>query len=98
MTNQPQNTDNAPLFQDMDEQERTYAPQEVPGATMPAEEVDRGGTAGQATAADAGDHEPFVPVRPDTSINQPVVAPAGTYRDSDQMEEDISDPDRDSDQ
>ncbi len=48
-----------PLFQGMDEKERELAPQQVPGAAMPPEERDVGGTAGQGTAhaADAEMHE-----------------------------------------
>jgi hypothetical protein len=53
MSNQLGNTqDGGPLFQNTDEQEQVYAPQQVPGTAMPAEEVDRGGTAGEATAGD----------------------------------------------
>lgn len=46
-----------PLFQNTDEHEQVYAPQQVPGTTLPSEEIDRGGTAGAGTgiAAHADD-------------------------------------------
>ncbi len=51
MSNQAGNVQNdAPLFQTMDEQEQVYAPQQVPGAVLPGEELDRGGTAGTTAA------------------------------------------------
>ncbi len=44
-------TDNTPLFQNMDEQEQAYAPQQLPGAGgIPGEEIDQGGSAGAAAA------------------------------------------------
>ncbi len=64
MSNQSGNAqNNMPLFQNMDEQEQVYAPQQVPGAAMPAEEVDQGATAGATNDAGAGpaDHTPVVP-------------------------------------
>jgi hypothetical protein len=39
-----------PLFQNSDEQERIYAPEEVPGTDLPAQEVDASGTAGVDTS------------------------------------------------
>ena len=45
-------TNNEPLFQNMDEQERIYAPQQVPGEQIVAEERDRGSDAGESAAAD----------------------------------------------
>ncbi len=53
MTDQPANTGaqgGEQLFQGMDEQERLYAPEEVPGTDLPVEEVDRGGTAASGSA------------------------------------------------
>ena len=47
-------TNNEPLFQNMDEQERIYAPQQVPGEQIVAEERDRGSDAGESAAADEG--------------------------------------------
>jgi hypothetical protein len=44
-----------PLFEKMDEQERVYAPEQVPGAVDAPSEVDQGGTAGSGTAVNAGD-------------------------------------------
>jgi hypothetical protein len=44
-----------PLFENMDEQERVYAPEQVPGAVGPDAEVDQGGTAGSGTAVSTGD-------------------------------------------
>lgn len=63
------------LFQQMDEQERIYAPQQVPGGVAVPEEVDTEGSAGvgrgQRDHLDLG----VVPVRPDASINAPVPVP-----------------------
>ena len=56
MSDQQQKTnahDNDRLFENMDEQERLYAPEEVPGATQPPHEVDVGGTAASNTASTA---------------------------------------------
>lgn len=68
MTDQSRDTNNGPLFQEMDEQERTYAPQQVPGNDVPAPEVDQGGTAGAASPTGATDGDtvivPGVPVYP----------------------------------
>lgn len=53
MTDQPANPGEQggeQLFQGMDERERIYAPEEVPGADLPAEEVDQGGTAASGSA------------------------------------------------
>jgi hypothetical protein len=87
MSNQSQSTAGAgdQLFQNMDEQERIFAPQQVPGAIPDPDEIDVGGTAGDNTAiasreraadGDANDDSHrVVPVRPDASINQPFVAP-----------------------
>jgi hypothetical protein len=49
-----------PLFQNTDDQERAYAPEQLPNANIPDEEIDRGGTAGSSTAAASreGDAEP----------------------------------------
>jgi hypothetical protein len=63
------------LFKQTDEQERIYAPQQLPdGVDLPAE-TDIQGSAGvgqrERGAADVG----VVPVRPDTSINQPLPVP-----------------------
>lgn len=49
------------LFENMDEQERLYAPEQVPGATQPAHEVDEGGTAASNAAATSSDQA--VPAR-----------------------------------
>ena len=40
-----------PLFQNTDDQERAYAPEQLPGTNLPDEEIDRGGTAGSGAAA-----------------------------------------------
>jgi len=45
-----QSTDNTPLFQNVDEQEAVYAPQQLPGNNMPGIEVDQGGSVGEAAA------------------------------------------------
>jgi hypothetical protein len=53
MSNQSRSTDQQggdQLFQNMDEQERVYAPEQVPGAVGPDAEVDQGGTAASGTA------------------------------------------------
>jgi len=93
MSNQPGNAqNNAPLFQNMDEQEVVYAPQQVPGAVMSGNALDRGGTA--STTADDGPPPvaPVVPVRPDVSATTPIIAPASSYRDAD--DGDVTGPDR----
>ena len=38
------------LFQNMDEQERTFAPEQLPDADLPPGEMDQGGTAASGTA------------------------------------------------
>lgn len=43
-------SDSEPLFQNTDEQERMYAPQQVPGSNLPPEEQDSGGSAARGTA------------------------------------------------
>ena len=43
-------TNSGPLFQNMDEQERVFAPQQVPGAIRDTDEVDVDGTVGGAIA------------------------------------------------
>ena len=108
MSNQPGNTQDAPLFQNMDEQEAVYAPQQLPGSIIPTEELDQGGSAGEVAAgavaaaniggvgnpggvtsasgpgvSGVGAVTPVVPVRPDASVNTPLIAPAGSYRDTD---------------
>lgn len=50
MSNQNRTQDDAPLFQNMDEQEAVYAPQQVPGSNIPNQELDQGGSAGEAAA------------------------------------------------
>lgn len=63
------------LFKQMDEQERIYAPQQVPGNIDVPAEVDDQGSAGIATGQRDGVDVGIVPVRPDTSINAPVPVP-----------------------
>lgn len=88
------------LFKNTDEQERIYAPQQVPGTDLPGEERDVGGTAGQSTGqarADTGDRDdrvagaegneatvPIVGVRPDVSAAAPMPLPATNDADLDQ--------------
>lgn len=60
-------TDDTPLFQDMDERERELAPEEVPGTREHAERTRRD-----------DDTTPLIPVRGDTSQNQPIPLPAQT--------------------
>jgi len=66
-TNRPDQHDAEPLFQNMDEQEQTYAPEEVPGSDIPPVEQDRGDTSaeGTAVATDEGDQTTTrtVPIR-----------------------------------
>lgn len=57
-------SDNQPLFQDTDATEREQAPEQVPG------------TAEHAALQEEG--VPYVPVRGDTSQNQPVPLPTLT--------------------
>jgi hypothetical protein len=78
VSDQPTNSGDDRLFQNADEQERIYAPQQVPGARMPGTEADadtpQGGASGDAdvdTAA-AG-----TIVRPSPDINTPQPAPLG---------------------
>lgn len=54
MSNQPGNAQDAPLFQNMDEQEAVYAPQQMPGSNIPDIERDQGGSAGEAPAGALG--------------------------------------------
>lgn len=83
------------LFKNTDEQERIYAPQQVPGATLPGEERDVGGTASQGAAQARGNDDerivgadgdsgtvPIVGVRGDLSAAAPMPLPAAT-RDAD---------------
>ncbi len=80
MSDQPKNAEGQggeQLFQNMDEQERVYAPEEVPGTTLPPGEADVGGTAASGTAVSAreGDQEERVEVarvRPVTGSTDPV--------------------------
>lgn len=55
----PSEQGDEPLFQNMEEQERTYSPQAVPGSNIPDVERDKGGTAtqGSAVASDEGEQE-----------------------------------------
>ena len=46
----PRERDDEPLFQNMEEQERTYSPQQVPDSDIPAVERDQGDTAAQGPA------------------------------------------------
>jgi len=73
-------TNNEPLFKNMDEQERIYAPEQVPGADIPAEEIDRGGDAGESAAqADRDDAGvPFVGVVPGVAAGGITGTSAGT--------------------
>ena len=52
----PSESDSEPLFQNQEEQERTYSPQEA-GAEMPAVERDRDGSAAQGSAVSHADRE-----------------------------------------
>lgn len=63
------------LFKQMDEQERIYAPQQVPGNVEVPAEVDDQGSAGAAAGWRDGVDVGVVPVRPDTGINAPVPVP-----------------------
>ena len=80
MTDRPKDSSEGQLFQGLDEQERTYAPQEVPGENMPPVEVDQGGTASEAASAGTRTDEPTVPVYPGLGAGMhgviPPVAPA----------------------
>lgn len=70
-----------PLFHNTDEQERAYAPQQVPDATRPAlDDGDHSASADAALGPDA-DHSRFVPVRPVIDVNYPVIAPASPADD-----------------
>lgn len=71
-------TNDAPLFGDADEQERTYAPHQVPGSH--AREVAEASSDMPNDPAllphDEVSGIPFVPVRGDTSMPMPMIAPA----------------------
>lgn len=66
------------LFKNTDEQERIYAPQQVPGALEAGAQHDAAG--GEQIAGAEGDQgtAPVVAVRPDISANTPVLLPATT--------------------
>lgn len=53
---------NDPLFKNMDQQERIYAPEEVPGMQIPSEERDRGSDVGENPARADRDAEPDIPI------------------------------------
>ncbi len=68
MTNADQPTPNAaptegPLFQNQEQQEQIYSPQQVPGTHIPAVERDTDGSAaqGSAVATDADDSTTTAP-------------------------------------
>ncbi len=66
-----------PLFENMDEMEREYAPEEVPGDERAAVETDRGGTAGMniagtGTEGDQERREPVFPIPQASGINVPI--------------------------
>ncbi|HEX6287817.1 MAG TPA: hypothetical protein VFZ66_01430 [Herpetosiphonaceae bacterium] len=66
MSDRTQNTGSSgdrPLFQNMDEQERIYAPQQVPGEI--SDELDERGARAAGT-------EPIVPGTPTTAIDTPI--------------------------
>lgn len=73
MSDQQNTKDEPPLFQNMDEQERVYAPQQVPGAVPEPSELDVDETAGSGAAIASqasGSHEP------DTQPGRPYIAGA----------------------
>jgi hypothetical protein len=53
----PRERDDEPLFQNMEEQERTYSPQQVPDSDIPPVERDRDGTAAQGPAVASDNDE-----------------------------------------
>ncbi len=80
MSDRPKNAEaqgGEQLFKNMDEQERLYAPEEVPGTALPPGEVDAGGTAASGTALPESDQR-TVPVSgplPTAGSTQPVPIP-----------------------
>ncbi len=95
MTDRPANTGEQggerPLFENMDEQERLYAPEEVPDAELPPEEVDTGGTAASGTGipGDVADTPAAIPMG--TGGSGGAVPPATTFEPGLEREErDIS--------
>lgn len=60
MSNQPQQGNDDRLFKQMDQQERMYAPEQVPGTQIPAVEADRASTAAGsgARASEDSDADP----------------------------------------
>ncbi|HEX6287818.1 MAG TPA: hypothetical protein VFZ66_01435 [Herpetosiphonaceae bacterium] len=84
MSDRNQNTGSSgdkPLFQNMDEQERIYAPQQVPGEI--SDELDERGVGETGRGQDTADRVGVVPVRPDTGINSPVPVPIVTHERED---------------
>lgn len=65
------------LFKNMDEQERIYAPNQLPDQVMPAHEVDRGENAASGSGqGSAGDIDTPVPVGLGTGGSAAAAAPA----------------------
>lgn len=75
MSDQPANanTGGGQLFKKIDEQERIYAPEQVPGEVHDPDEVDAGGTAASGTAAPA---QEGVGARADTGSHGETIAGA----------------------
>lgn len=79
-----ENQNNTPLFQNADEQERIYAPEQTPGDVR--DDLDDGGPAAEHPDDVSG--TPIVPVAPTTTLTTPIptlAAPAAI------VEEDTSD-------
>jgi hypothetical protein len=82
MSNDPDHSsqgNDQPLFQNMDEQERTYAPEQVPGGVQPA-------------SSDAPYAGSAVPLAPPTNLTTPevtIAAPASkaTNRQAEEVED-----------
>ncbi len=92
MTDRPKDSSERQLFQGLDEQERTYAPQEVPGETMPPTEVDQGGTAGEAAPAGTSNDAGIAPVYPGLGTGMHGVIPPVVPEDDEQHKENSATP------
>jgi hypothetical protein len=75
-----------PLFKNIDEQERLFAPEEFPDTSLPAHEVDAGGAAGSDTTWSTEPPE-GAPIAAPGNAPSAAMAPAGQRktRDGDEV-------------
>ncbi len=89
MSDRPKDTEaqgGEQLFKNMDEQERIYAPEEVPNTALPPEEVDEGGTAASGTAVPESDQRtvPVAGALPISGSTGPVPVPVRAPTESEE--------------